>query len=73
MLKIDFLKEIYRDIKIVIVTSEEFEKIKNKYIDDKKKKIIYQIQEECGRLVEEENNLIEKVIDAFGDDIVEIE
>ena len=69
----DFLKEIYRDIKIVIVTSEEFEKIKNKYIDDKKKKIIYQIQEECGRLVEEENNLIEKVIDAFGDDIVEIE
>ena len=69
----DFLKEIYRDIKIVIVTSEEFEKIKNKYIDDKKKKIIYQIQEECGRLVEEENNLIENVIDAFGDDIVEIE
>ena len=69
----DFLKEIYRDIKIVIVTSEEFEKIKNKYIEDKKNKIIYQIKEECGRLVEEENNLIEKVIDAFGDDIVEIE
>lgn len=69
----DFLKEIYRDIKIVIVTSEEFDKIKNKYIEDKKNKIIYQIKEECGRLVEEENNLIEKVIDAFGDDIVEIE
>lgn len=69
----DFLREIYRDVKIVIVTSEEFDKIKNKYIEDKKNKIIYQIKEECGRLVEEENNLIEKVIDAFGDDIVEIE
>ena len=69
----EFLKEIYRNIKIVIVTGEEFESIKNKYIEDKKNKIIYQIKEECGRLVEEENNLIEKAINVFGNDIVEIE
>ena len=69
----EFLKEIYRDIKIVIVKDEEFEVIKNKYIEDKKNKIIYQIKEECGRLVEEENNLIEKAINVFGNDIVEIE
>ena len=69
----EFLKEIYRNIKIVIVSNEEFENIKNKYIEDKKNKIIYQIKEECGRLVEEENNLIEKAIGVFGNDIVEIE
>ena len=69
----EFLKEIYRDLKIVIVTSEEFDKIKNKYIEDKKNKINYQIQEECDRLVEEENNLIEKALNVFGSDIVEIE
>ncbi len=68
----EFIGNIYRHLAIVILTNDEFEQIKNKYIDDKKKNIVYQIQEECGKLVEEEN-LISQAIDLFGTDIVEIE
>ena len=69
----EFIKEIYRNLKIIIINEEEFNEIKNKYIEDKKNKIVYQIQEECGRLIEEENNLIDKAINVFGSEYVEIE
>ncbi len=68
----EFIENIYRHLSIVVVTNEEFEQIKAKYIEDKKKKIVYQIQEECGKLVEEEN-LISQALDIFGSDLVEIE
>lgn len=68
----EFIEKNYRHLSIVVVTNDEFEQIKNKYIDDKKKNIVYQIQEECGKLVEEEN-LINQAIDIFGSDLVEIE
>ena len=68
----EFIENIYRRLSIVVVTNDEFEQIKAKYIEDKKKKIVYQIQEECGKLVEEEN-LISQALDIFGSDLVEIE
>ncbi len=68
----EFINNVYRHLEIVIVTNDEFEQIKNKYIEDKKKNIVYQIQEECGKLVEEEN-LISQALDMFGSDLVEIE
>lgn len=69
----DFIKNIYRKLSIVIVREEEFDAIKNKYIEDKKNKIEYKVQEECGKLVIEENSLINQAIDLFGSDLVEIE
>lgn len=69
----DFIATIYRKMAIVIVKNEEFEKIKNKYIEDKKNNITYEIREECGKLVEESNNLISQAIDLFGSDLVERE
>ena len=68
----DFIEKIYHHLSIVLVTSSEFDKIKEKYIEDKKNNIVYQIQEECGKLIDE-NNLISQAIDVFGSDIVEIE
>ena len=68
----EFIGSIYRHLSIVIVTNDEFDQIKNKYIEDKKKNIVYQIQEECGKLIEEEN-LISQALDIFGSDLVEIE
>ena len=69
----EFIENIYRHLSIVIVTNEEFEKIKNKYIEDKKNKIVYEIQKECGTLVSEESNLISQAINVFGSDLVDIE
>ena len=69
----EFINKIYHSIAIVVVLNSEFERIKNKYIEDKKNKIEYQVQEECGKLIEEENNLINQAIDLFGADMVEIE
>ena len=58
---------------IVVVLDEEFLKIKDKYIEDKKNNIVYQVQEECGTLVSDKNNLVSQAIGLFGSDIVEIE
>ena len=69
----DFINKIYRNLLIVLVTDEEFEKIKKKYIEDKKNNIVYKIEEECGKLVEEKSNLINQAINVFGSDLVEIE
>ena len=69
----DFIATIYRKMAIVIVKNDEFEQIKNKYIADKKNNITYEIREECGKLVEEGNNLISQAIDLFGADLVERE
>ena len=68
----EFIENIYRHLSIVIVTDDEFEQIKAKYIEDKNKKIVYQIQKECGKLVDEEN-LISQALDIFGSELVEIE
>lgn len=65
--------------KIVIVTDEEFKKIKEKFQSDKKNKIIYQVIEENEPLVlknkkeEKNDNLINKAINIFGSDYIEIE
>ena len=69
----EFLKEIYKPLHIVVVLNEEFEKIKNKYIEDRKKNIIYQVQEEYDKLIVEKNKLINQAINIFGADMVEIE
>ena len=68
----EFIAKIYKKLSIVVVTNNEFDEIKNKYIEDKKNNIIYQIQEECGKLVEEED-LINQALNIFGSDFVEIE
>ena len=69
----EFIKEIYHLLKIVVIKNEEFEIIKNKYIEDKKNNIVYEIKEECGTLVSEQNNLINQAINVFGSDLVDIE
>ena len=69
----DFIKNIYHVMKIVVISQNEFDSVKNKYIEDKKKNIIYQIQEEYGKLVNENNNLINQALDIFGSDMVDIE
>ena len=69
----DFIKDIYHLMKIVVVSNEEFENVKNKYIEDKNNNIVYQVQEEYGKLVSESNNLINQALDLFGADIVDIE
>lgn len=69
----EFINSIYHPIKIVIIKDDEFESVKNKYILDKKNNIVYQIQEEHGKLVNENNNLITQALDIFGSDMVDIE
>ena len=68
-----FIDTIYRHLSIVIITNNEFEKIKNKYVEDKKNNIVYEIKEEYDKLVYSDDNLINKAISVFGSDIVEIE
>ena len=69
----DFIKKIYQLMKIVIISEDEFESVKEKYISDKKNDIIYQIQEESDKLVNVNSNLINQALDVFGSDLVEIE
>ena len=69
----EFIKDIYHLLKIVVVKNEEFEIIKNKYIEDKKNNIVYEIKEECGTLISEQNNLINQALNIFGSDLVDIE
>ena len=68
----NFIDSIYRRLAIVVVTDTEFEEIKNKYIEDKKNNIVYHLEKECGKLIEDEN-LINQAINLFGNDYVEIE
>ena len=69
----EFVKSIYHLLKIVVISQEEFESVKNKYIEDRKNNIIYQVQEEYGKLVNESSNLINQALDIFGSDLVDIE
>lgn len=69
----DFVNTIYRKLSIVVVRNDEFEIIKNKYIEDKKNNIIYHVMEERGKLVDVNNNLINQALNVFGTDLVEIE
>lgn len=62
----------------VYISEKDFEIIKNKYINDKKNGIIYKCQDEDGILVHKENNkknneLVNKALNLFGSDLVEIE
>ena len=69
----EFIKTIYNPLKIVVIKNDEFGQIKNKYIEDKKNNIVYQIKEECGKLVDDGSNLVNQAINIFGTDMVEIE
>ena len=69
----EFIKSIYHLLKIVVISQEEFESVKNKYIEDRKNNIVYQVQEEYGKLVNESSNLINQALDIFGSDLVDIE
>lgn len=71
----EFLTNICnRQIKIVIVLDDEFNLIKNKYIEDKKNNIMYNIEEEQESLIiKNDDSLISKAINVFGSDLVEIE
>ena len=69
----NFISKIYNPMKIVVITDLEFESVKNKYIEDKNNNIVYQLQEEYGKLVIDNNNLINQAIELFGSDLVDIE
>ena len=69
----DFINNIYHSMRIVVVSQKEFDSVKDKYIKDMKNNIVYQIQEEHGKLVSENNNLINQALDVFGSDLVDIE
>lgn len=69
----EFVGKIYHPLKIVIISQSEFDSVKEKYISDIKNNIIYEIQEEHGKLVNENNNLINQALDLFGSDLVDIE
>ena len=69
----EFVKKIYHLLKIVVISEKEFGNVKNKYIEDRKNNIVYQVQEEYGKLVNESSNLINQALDIFGTDLVDIE
>ena len=69
----NFINNIYHKLSVVVLNDKEFEAVKNKYIEDKKNNITYEIQEETGKLIEEENSLISQAISVFGSDLVDIE
>ena len=68
-----FISSIYKESSVVLLLDSEFELVKNKYIEDRNNKIIYQEQEECGKLIEESYDLASQAISLFGKDIVDIE
>lgn len=71
----EFLNDtIGKKTKIVVVLENEFNNIKNKYIEDKKKGITYQIQTESEPLIDRtDDSLINKALNVFGSEYVEIE
>ena len=68
-----FITTIYHSLSVVVLLDKDFENVKNKYIEDKKNNIVYEVMEEYDKLVNVENNLINQAIDIFGSDMVEIE
>ncbi len=62
------------NIRIVIVLNDEFISIKDKYVKDIKAGIKYEIVDEKSNLIEFDNgDLVNKAIDIFGKDLVDIE
>ena len=60
--------------KFVVVLESEFDIIKKKYIEDKKNNITYQVQKADEPLVNRtDNSLINKALNVFGSEYVEIE
>ena len=69
----EFFAKFYHECNLVFLLNDEFESVKKQYIEDRKNNIVYHVQEECGKLVNESNNLASQVINLFGKDIVDIE
>ena len=69
----NFITSIYHSLSVVVLLEKEFENVKNKYIEDKKNNIVYEVIEEYDKLVNVGNNLINQAIDVFGSDMVEVE
>lgn len=69
----DFIKNTYHSLKVVVISQNEFDSVKNKYIEDRKNNIVYQVQEEYDKLVNESSSLINQALDIFGADLVDIE
>ena len=62
------------NIRIVIVLNDEFNAIKDKYVKDNKAGIKYEVIDEQRDLIEFDNgDLVNKAIDIFGKDLVDIE
>ena len=71
----ELIKKLSNDnIRIVIVLNDEFISIKDKYVKDIKAGIKYEIVDEKSNLIEFDNgDLVNKAIDIFGKDLVDIE
>lgn len=68
-----FISNIYHKLSVIVLLDDEFAVVKNKYIEDRKNNIVYQVQEECDKLINDENSLINQAINIFGSDLVDIE
>ena len=69
----NFISNIYHKLAVVVLLNDEFDEVKKKYIEDRKNNIVYQVQKENGKLVNDENSLVSQAINVFGSDIVDIE
>ena len=69
----DFFSKFYKESNIVFLLNDEFESVKQQYISDRNNNIIYHVQEEYGKLINESNDLANQAINLFGKDIVDIE
>ena len=68
-----FLTKIYRGLSVVVLLDEEFTTVKEKYVLDRKNNIVYEVQKERGKLVNENSDLIDQALNVFGSDLVDIE
>ena len=69
----DFFTKFYKESNVVFLLNGEFESVKQQYISDRNNNIIYHVQEEYGKLINESNDLANQAINLFGKDIVDIE
>ena len=69
----DFFSKFYKESNVVFLLNSEFESVKKQYISDRNNNIVYHVQEEYGKLINESNDLANQAINLFGKDIVDIE
>lgn len=69
----EFINNIYHLMRVVVIPQAEFDVVKDKYITDLKNNVVYEVQNESGKLVNETNSLIDQALDIFGSDLVDIE